>query len=116
MLPRSVVSFGTAPDRRRTRVRLGDAARVLDDDAGHPQADQGQAHRHAVVVVGLDRRRRAAAAGVIVRPSANSSTSAPSRRSSVARAAMRSVSLWRMWATLRIVVGPSANRRRRPGS
>ena len=30
------------------------------------------------------------------------------RRSSVARAARRSVSLWRMWATLRIVVGPSA--------
>ena len=46
--------------------------------------------------------------GVMVRPSAHSSTSAPSLRSSVARAAMRSVSLWRMWATLRIVVGPSA--------
>ena len=46
----------------KTRIGLGDAAGVLDDDARHAQADQGQAHRHAVVVVGLDRRRRAAAA------------------------------------------------------
>ncbi len=47
--------------------------------------------------------------GSIVRPSSCSITSTPSFRNSVATAAMRSVSLWRMWATLRIVVGPSAN-------
>src|SRR5262249_35863390 len=38
------------------RIGLGDTAWVLDDDARHAQADEGQAHRHAVVVVGLDLR------------------------------------------------------------
>ncbi len=42
----------------------------------------------------------------MVKPSSNSSTVAPTRRSSLASADNRSVSLWRMWATLRIVVGP----------
>ena len=46
--------------------------------------------------------------GVMIRPSGCSSTVAPSLRSSVARAAIRSVSLWRMWPTLRIRVRPSA--------
>ena len=43
------------------------------------------------------------------RPSGRSSTVAPSRRSSVASAAIRSVSCSRMCATLRIVTGASAN-------
>ncbi len=46
----------------------------------------------------------------MTRPSGSSSTVAPSLRSSAASAAIRSVSLWRMWPTLRIRVMPSAKR------
>src|ERR1035438_4664412 len=85
------------------RIGLGDAGRVIDHDAGDLQADQRQAHRHAMIVVGFDDRAaqrsrmndqpvgefldaRADAA----QASANSSTPAPMRRSSVARAVRRS--------------------------
>ncbi len=35
--------------------RLGDAARLADHDARHAQAREREGHRHAVVVVGVDR-------------------------------------------------------------
>src|SRR5262245_26660530 len=35
-------------------IRLGDAAGILDDDARHLEADQRQAHRHAMVIVRFD--------------------------------------------------------------
>ena len=70
---------------------------------------QREAHRHAVVVVGVDRRPAAAGRGSNRQAVVALVDLAPSLRSSVATAAMRSVSLWRMWPTLRIVVGPSAN-------
>ena len=91
-------------------IRLGDAARVEDRHSGDSQAGQGERHGHAVVVVGGDAVLHGAdreqgvdhqAVGLLVDP-------APSWRSSVASAAMRSVSLWRMWATLRIRDTPSA--------
>ena len=71
-----------------------------------------KAHRHPVVVVGVDRRRRAAARGGDTRSqSAPSSTVAPSLRSSVAIAAMRSVSFTRQLPMPVSVVGPSREQR-----
>ena len=90
------------------RKGLGDAARV-EQAHRHVAADQRverrqrQAHRHAVVVVGAQRRAapvRSVAGGSISMKSAPSMTVAPSLRNSVAIAAMRSVSLTRqlpMW-------------------
>src|SRR5262245_30004442 len=39
---------------KKSWIRLRDAAWVLDDDARDPESDQGHAHGHAVIVVGLD--------------------------------------------------------------
>ena len=51
-----------APQRRELRHRLGDGADVLDDDAGHREAEHRGGHDHAVVGVGVDEPAGAAAA------------------------------------------------------
>ena len=90
-------------------IRFFGAIWIFNPHVGNAQADQGQAHRHAVVVVGVDlcavqrAGRDAQAVGKFVDRGAE-------LRSSIARFPIRSVSLWRMWATPVMVVGPSANR------
>ena len=71
-----------------------------------------EAHRHPVVVVGVDRRRRERARRRSrCSRSSPASTVAPSLRSSVAIAAMRSVSFTRQLAMPVSVVGPSREQR-----
>ena len=57
-----------APGRPRTREGLGHAARICDADAGGAESDQGEAHGHAVVVVGAHHAGRAVP-GWMVNPS-----------------------------------------------
>ena len=89
--------------------RLGHARRVEDHGARDAQAEDGEAHRHPVVVVGLDpgrsrRRRRGRRRSRRAPPRRRRRT----RRSSRTMAAMRSVSLRRMKPMPVTRVGPSA--------
>jgi hypothetical protein len=88
---------------RSSREGLGHAARVEDALRAVPggqrvEGRQRQAHRHAVVVVGVHAGAGPAGAGGVTSMKSAPSTLAPTLRSSVAIAAMRSVSFTRQLA------------------
>ena len=91
------------------RKRLAHAVRIVDAHRDAAERREREAHRHPVIVVGVDRRRRESARRRDGERPSPASTVAPSFASSVAIAAMRSVSLTRQLPMPVSVVGPSAN-------
>ena len=107
--------FGSQPLEvgPEARIGLGDAAGVEDRHAGNSQPGQGERHGHAMVIVGGDARSVKLVSGRAGRSPGRRAAHRPAHPAAAARvasAAIRSVSLWRMWATLRIRETPSAKR------